>query len=315
MDEKIKVSVCVVTYNQEEYISECLQSLVDQRTDFKFEIIVGEDCSTDSTRKIVNEFYEKYPKIIVRNFNRENVGAVKNIISTYRLARGKYICHVDGDDYALPYKLQKQFDALENNPSCVICSHDMLLVNSHGENSDRTFRKHDRKVNNLLDLYAQLPFFSHSSKMFLNDLDDDFWSNLHPEALDIEVHVEQVKKGNIFHIDEVLGAYRVFVGMSSDLSIVNPLIVKGAIRVFENELHSGYIDKDTIKRHYAKMMLEYSYQSALVDDTHGMISYLKKSISIGRYSNVQFVFEKLAFSPTLLVFLCKARSFFKGYRI
>src|SRR5690554_1032835 len=124
MSSDIKVSVCVVTYNQEKYIAECLQSLVDQVTDFPFEIIVGEDCSTDNTRSIVDEYSQKYPSLIVKNYHKQNVGAVQNAITSYKMARGKYICHIDGDDYVLPGKLQKQAQVLDDNQDCVICSHD-----------------------------------------------------------------------------------------------------------------------------------------------------------------------------------------------
>ena len=82
----IQVSVCVVTYNQENYIAECLESLVSQQTEFKFEIIVGEDCSTDRTREIVQKYIEKYPDLIVPLFYKKNVGAVENIKQVYKLA-------------------------------------------------------------------------------------------------------------------------------------------------------------------------------------------------------------------------------------
>lgn len=215
--DEIKVSVCVVTYNQEKYIAECLQSLVDQETDFPFEIIVGEDCSTDSTRQIVEEFALKYPDLIVRNYHDENVGAVENIIKTYGVAKGKYICHMDGDDYALPGKLKAQVRALDANPDCVICSHDMKQVDQKGNLVRSSFRAKESGVYKLSDLYKDLPFFAHSSKMFVNDLNDSYWTHLHKNALDIEVHVEQAKRGDIYHINEVLGAYRLQTGVSGSL--------------------------------------------------------------------------------------------------
>ena len=125
--DDIKVSVCVVTYNQEKYIAECLDSLVSQETDFKFEIIVGEDCSTDGTRAIVQQYVDKYPDLIKPIFHDQNVGAVENIKQVYLAAKGKYIAHLDGDDMALPTKLQKQFDTLEANPDCAICVHHRSL--------------------------------------------------------------------------------------------------------------------------------------------------------------------------------------------
>ena len=79
IENDIQVSVCVVTYNQENYIAECLESLVNQVTNFRYEIIVGEDYSTDGTRAIVQRYVEKYPNLIVPLFYKNNIGAVENI--------------------------------------------------------------------------------------------------------------------------------------------------------------------------------------------------------------------------------------------
>ena len=118
--QEIKVSVCVVTYNQEQYIAQCLQSLVDQETKFNFEVIVSDDCSTDKTPEIIKNFQERYPDIIKPIFHKRNMGAYKNFIFVHEQAKGKYIAHVDGDDYALPGKLQIQSDYLDENLDCNI---------------------------------------------------------------------------------------------------------------------------------------------------------------------------------------------------
>lgn len=313
MSSDIKVSVCVVTYNQEKYIAQCLQSLVDQKTDFPFEIIVGEDCSTDKTNEIVEDFACKYPDLIVRNYHKQNVGAVQNAITSYRMARGKYICHLDGDDYALPGKLQRQFYALENNVDCVICSHDMLLVNNECGELERTFRKHNKEINTLIDLYAQLPFFAHSSKMFVNDLYDDFWDVLHPMALDIEVHVQQAKKGSIYHINESLGIYRVLSGVSLQNKVINSAVPEGCIRIFENALRDKELDSDLIEDFYAKSMFEYAYQAAIINDKKSLVKYINLSLFIKKYSFIQCFFKITSFFPSLTVLMCKARSVLKGY--
>ena len=138
--DDIQVSVCVVTYNQENYIAECLESLVTQQTSFKFEIIVGEDCSTDGTRAIVQQYVEQYPDLIVPLFYEENVGAVENVKRVYKAAKGKYIAHLDGDDMALPNKLQRQFNILENNTDCSICVHNMLAIEKEGNFIKRAFK-------------------------------------------------------------------------------------------------------------------------------------------------------------------------------
>jgi len=313
MNSEIKVSVCVVTYNQEKYIAQCLQSLIEQVADFEFEIIVGNDCSTDATRSVVEGFQSAYPFLIFPLHQSENIGAVENCIQSYRRAKGKYLCHIDGDDYALPGKLQKQVDYLERNPNCVICSHDMIVVNGEGSEIRSSFRRHRAGVNTLKDLYSQLPFFAHSSKMFVNDLDDPFWLELHPNALDVELHVEQAKKGEVYHIDECLGAYRSFTGVSSQTVGVNPILVEGVTRIFEEALQNPDLDQDVIRRDYAASMYRYAYQAAVKGDVIGLRKYIKLSIDLSFLTVGQKVFSMLSNFPKSVVFLCQLRARLRGY--
>lgn len=127
-----KVSVCVITYNQERYIRKCLDSLVTQQTDFDFEIVVGDDCSTDGTRAIVLEFAERYPHIVRVHFQPTNTGGSRNNLEVHAAARGEYVAHVDGDDYALPGKLQAQADVLDRDPSCNAVWHPVDFFDDHG---------------------------------------------------------------------------------------------------------------------------------------------------------------------------------------
>ncbi len=113
---KVKLSVCVVSYNQERYIADCLKSIVEQKTDFEFEVIVSDDGSTDETRKIIQEFANKYPSIIIPVFQPDNLGALKNYVAVHNMANSKYVCHCDGDDRWLPGKVQAQYDFLESHP-------------------------------------------------------------------------------------------------------------------------------------------------------------------------------------------------------
>lgn len=113
--KKPKVSVCVVTYNQEKYIRQCLQSIVDQATDFDFEVIVGDDCSTDGTSEIVEFFLSKYPLVVRYIRQGKNVGPFRNLMDTCKMAKCEFIAHCDGDDFWLPNKLQTQISFLEGN--------------------------------------------------------------------------------------------------------------------------------------------------------------------------------------------------------
>jgi len=126
------VSVCIQTYQHALYIRECLDSVLSQKVDFAWEIIIGEDESTDGTREICLEYAKKYPDLI-RLFlrSRRDVICVSgkptgryNMIENIKAARGKYIALLEGDDFWIDsFKLQKQVDFLEENPDCIACHH------------------------------------------------------------------------------------------------------------------------------------------------------------------------------------------------
>lgn len=295
-----KVSVCVVTYNQEKYIAECLQSIVDQETDFDFEIIVGDDCSTDGTREIVRGFEKKYSKKFILLFHTQNIGAASNYAKTHELATGEYVAHIDGDDVMLPNKLQKQVDAFVENPSCVIVSHDMQIINCDDSINKLTFKKHKPGINTLWDLYQTLPFFAHSSKMVRNDVDSKVLRIIGNNTLDIELHVAMAEYGGIYHINEPLGCYRAGIGISSIVrKSVNPFLVEGVERIFDaaiKEYPDRLID---LKKNYAQKMLEYAYQAAVLKNEKQTKEFSKKSIGIYFFSIIQLAFLVL---PLRMVF-------------
>lgn len=122
------VSVIVITYNQEHELSRTLNSIISQKCPFEFEIIVGEDCSTDGTRKVLEEYASRYNDIIVPLYNDVNRGILKNFISAISKVRGKYIAFCDGDDYWIdPQKLVKQVDVLESNQDVGLVYSDVMV--------------------------------------------------------------------------------------------------------------------------------------------------------------------------------------------
>jgi len=117
------VSVCCTTYNHENYISDAIDSFLMQETDFPFEIIIRDDCSTDKTASIIRQYAEEYPNIIKPIYEAENQFSkgVKPMPIVYKKAVGKYFALCEGDDYWTdPLKLQIQVDFLENNDEYVI---------------------------------------------------------------------------------------------------------------------------------------------------------------------------------------------------
>ena len=117
------VTVRTSTYNHAEFIVQCIESILMQKTNFAFEYIIGEDFSTDGTREIVLDYAKKYPGIIRVITADRNVGFKANGMRCINAARGKYMALCEGDDFWIDeYKLQKQFDYMESHPECAICT-------------------------------------------------------------------------------------------------------------------------------------------------------------------------------------------------
>jgi glycosyltransferase involved in cell wall biosynthesis len=132
-----RVSVCVTTYNHENYISQALDSVLNQQTDFEYEILVGEDDSSDRTRDIVREYAERYPGVIRPFFNdRANVIYINgmatgrwNFTNLLKHASRQYVALLEGDDFWTDgQKLQMQVDTLDANPGCSLCFHNAIVL-------------------------------------------------------------------------------------------------------------------------------------------------------------------------------------------
>lgn len=137
------VSVCCITYNHEKYIAQALDSFLMQETNFKFEILIGEDGSSDNTKAIIQDYCSRYPGIIKLISHEVNVGAIRNQIGVLAAAKGKYIAMCDGDDFWTDaFKLQKQVDFLEGNEDYVICCHHTEVI----DDQDKTVYVKDYPV-------------------------------------------------------------------------------------------------------------------------------------------------------------------------
>ena len=123
-ESNILVSIVCITYNHELYLRQTLDGFLMQETSFPVEIILAEDCSTDGTRTICEEYAAKYPDKINYIFRDHNVGYNENEYEAMCAAKGKYIAYCEGDDYWTdPLKLQKQVDFLESHPEYSVCWH------------------------------------------------------------------------------------------------------------------------------------------------------------------------------------------------
>ncbi len=124
MTIKKAVSVLVITYNHEDYLARALDSILMQKTDFDFDIIVGEDASSDSTRGILQDYAGRYPSKIRPIFNECNRGMMGNLRQVIEESSARYLALLEGDDYWIDdLKLQKQYDLMNAHPEIRLCGH------------------------------------------------------------------------------------------------------------------------------------------------------------------------------------------------
>lgn len=120
-----KVSIVIPSYNRLEVVGQAIDSILNQQCNFPFELVIGDDCSTDYVRELLKEYQVKYPDLVKLIFHEHNIGLGANWASCVKICRGKYITNCDNDDYwHNPLKLQLQVDFLEHNPQYGVCHTD-----------------------------------------------------------------------------------------------------------------------------------------------------------------------------------------------
>ena len=128
------VSVAVITYNQKEYLRECVDSILSQSYD-NLEIVIADDASTDGTQAMLLEYSKNFPAKFTLCLAKENQGITKNSNIAHFACKGKYIAWVGGDDLFLSGKISAQVEYMENHPECSLCYHDIEVFNSSDNNT------------------------------------------------------------------------------------------------------------------------------------------------------------------------------------
>jgi glycosyltransferase involved in cell wall biosynthesis len=245
------VSVLILTYNHKKFINQAIQSVLTQSTNFPFEILIGDDCSTDGTCEIVNSYLEKYPDLIKAIRTDENIGALLNEKQLVKAARGKYISFLEGDDFwTQPLKLQKQVDFLENNEEYGMVHGD---VNHFFEFSGKTIKQINKKMNFevpegfIFDkLLCLEPFFiKTATTCFRKDLIDKYFDyDLVIEKKwplsDLALWMDISFHSKVHYMDEVFATYRLLNESSSRTKDVD-LKLKYYEKLLDLKFH--YVDK------------------------------------------------------------------------
>lgn len=268
-----KVSVCVVTYNQVNYIKTCLDSLINQDVNFLYEIIIGDDASTDGTSEVVRQYAERYPNIINAVVHNKNLGPRGNYIFTHNLANGEYIAHLDGDDYALPNKLYLQAAFLDSNPDCSMVFHRCLSLHLNGDLKPALKTNESFYNCDFATFHYRYPGYSwHSAKMYRKSADSDKRYLSKNVLLDKHIHFVHGLHGLTGFINQDLGVYRSDVGISSNACATQEY----AFDSYRYALDLGY-DSSIVNKIISREYFEHGIRLLELNDFDGF----KKNIRIG----------------------------------
>jgi glycosyltransferase involved in cell wall biosynthesis len=211
------VSVALITYNHEQFIAQAIESVLMQETAVGVELVIGEDYSTDGTRRIVQAYARKYPNVIRALLPEKNLGMARNYEAVRRACRGKYIAWLEGDDYwRTPQKLQKQVALMEANPHYSMCGTKTQFVTTSSDGAEKDAGVLEpaglKPEYNLPDFLTG--YLMHTSSMLLRRefLEFPEWLNDVVMLRDACVFALYAEKGPVGYLSDVVSCYRIHPG-------------------------------------------------------------------------------------------------------
>lgn len=226
-EEKIGVSVICNAFNQEKYIKETLEGFLMQKTNFEYEILIHDDASNDNTAQVIREYEKKYPKIIKAIYEEENQYSKSTDISRtfqYPRAAGKYVALCEGDDYWIdPYKLQKQYDALEQNKDIDICAHGVYVLNDKtGKMNEKITPSPKNKVFTLNEvIQGGGGFVATNSLMLRTDILKNEPKFVKYYGIDYAIQIYGSVRGGMIYLSDIMGVYRAAASGSWSVRMAN----------------------------------------------------------------------------------------------
>lgn len=214
MQNNMLVSVCVVTYNHKLFIEETIKSVLKQKTNFSYEIIISDDCSKDGTWEICENYANIYTDKIRLVSRAQNLGMARNWSRALSYCKGEFIALCEGDDYWIDEnKLQLQVDFLQSNPDYAICFHKTLELKFDGvlevsqldnESVEKTYTLQDLAKGNIMHT---------ASVVYRNNLIHQLplWFNESP-VVDYVLHMLNARHGLIKYFPQPMAVYRIHSG-------------------------------------------------------------------------------------------------------
>ena len=253
--QKPLVSVHLLTYNHAKFIAQSIESVVNQKTTFPFEIVIGDDHSTDGTSQIVDQYAAKYPELIKVVRGKTNGGPQPNSIRILENSQGKYMAALEGDDYWIdPLKLQKQVDFMENNPDFAICFTNTRV--EFFENKEEPYLLNsniEKDVFELKDLIAETEVWFMGTATLFYTMSSIFpvqpWFHK-TKSGDIPMIMLAARHGKIKYLPDVTAAYRRHpAGASNTDHKDDAVFIENRIMMYTNlDRDTGYKFHNKFKR-------------------------------------------------------------------
>lgn len=299
-ENKIKVSIIMVTYNQERYVDQALKALVEQKVDFKFEIIIGDDASTDNTPQIVKKYAESYPEIIVPVIRSKNLGPAENAIDLLKRVKGKYIVSNDGDDYVIDRgKLKKQAKILDENPDISVCFHKVKIINEEDSSEASIYPEESSRI--LFDTSDLIKgnFASNISLMYRRSAIIPYLAKINEKAFPLDHYLFFLASlsGKIYMLQDVMAVYRKnSSGVFSSLKSGDEILLRwGISHIHLYKEFLRYYKGDDVEiihkniKHILSRLVENSIETSdekCLDDL-----YANFKVDVGKYFNDNYFIE------------------------
>ena len=264
----ILVSINCITYNHEDMIADAIEGFLMQKTNFQYEILIGEDCSQDDTKRIVESYIEKYPDKIRMITSEKNVGARNNSIRLLENSKGKFIAECEGDDYWTdPNKLQRQIDYMTSNPDCSLCFHASEIIQAPNKRTGMIVKPYNESRKSPIEdiIVGGGGFLATGSMVYKKELMEnppEFYLNA--PIGDYPMQMLLASQGHAYYIDKNMSAYRKGVKDSWTEKVFNSKdarnnIIKvneGVIELLEG--FNSYTNQSYINQiNEVKLMLEF----------------------------------------------------------
>ena len=220
-------SVCVITYNQENYISQTLDSILSQEHNYSYEIVIGDDCSTDGTRQVIERYVQKYPSIIKPLYNEKNLGLIKNYFNVIKHCAGKYIMECAGDDWWLPGKVTTQIEFMETHKDVGMCYGRAQVWNEKkGLLSEKTIGSKKETLKDLL-FANDIPALT---VCFRTSIIQNYMKEIQPETMswlmeDYPLWLYISYNSRIKYIDKQISVYRIIEESVSHSKDINKMFL------------------------------------------------------------------------------------------